>query len=110
MIRQQSLPSLASAAAGTATSTAPMTGNLLAAYVATNCAGTTILRTATSPQQTLMTLTPAGSAWYYPRVQLFGTNGTVVASQYGPMVIQDYVQVVTNAAGTISGYLILDQP
>lgn len=103
MIEYVSLPELEGSGAGTTTSSAPINGELLGVYVASNSGGTVTLTAGGAAPVTLMTLTGgAGTSWYYPRVQGCNADGTAVANVYDTVPLADYVSVAENSGGTVS--------
>lgn len=113
MITTVSLPQLAGTAAGTVTSGAPLSAELLAVQVAANAAGTLTLTAGGPPAQTLFTLAGTavggGTAWYYPRAQVCSAAGVAVSGVYEPMVVDGYVSAVFNAGGTVSVTMVVEK-
>jgi hypothetical protein len=110
MIRTVDLDTLTTA--GTAVSDDVIAGELLAAYVLHNTAGTMTLQTQHAPQVTLLSLDAGGTQWYYPRGTICTTAAAAFsyASSYpidAVIPFVDNVQVVTNAAGTAQVTLIV---
>ena len=113
MIRQIDLPTctLAGAtgsAAGTATSVAPIAGELLGVYV--NYTGGTstedlFITTVKGGQTILQLYNTQTDGWYYPRIGVHTYGGTALSYadgyvQAAPLAIVDYVQAVVAAGGT----------
>src|SRR5512138_378592 len=97
-------------AAGTVTSGAPVNGELLAYYVASNSEGTATLAVSTSPTKTIASLTGgAGTSWYYPRVQGCDVGGTAISGVYDTIPLQGYVTFGINASGTASATLVIER-
>ncbi len=105
MLRTYTLTQLT--AAGTVTTAAPVSGNLLAAYVK-NTAGTVVLQTQNAPQMTLLTVAAGGTAWLHPRVQICDVGGTAISAQYTVWPVADYVQAAFNGSGTVDVTLLVD--
>jgi hypothetical protein len=110
-MRQITLTTLT--AAGTATTPGVVSGELLAVHVTKpGAAGTVTIQTAHSPQTTLLTLTAAGTGWFYPRVPICdGTAGTLQYADgyrvYDTIPVCDHVEGVLNAAGTLAVTLMV---
>lgn len=110
MIRALKLDTLT--AAGTSVTYDVIDGELLALYAAFDSAGTLTVTTQHAPTTTFLTLTAAGTQWYYPRAQVHSTagagltyDGTRILETAIPFV--DNVQMVTDAAGTAAVTLIV---
>ena len=106
MLQSYTIPQLAGTAAGTSSATsAPINGYIEALYVANNSAGTLTVQTVASPQVTVLTMTTAGTAWYYPRVQTHLTDTTAMTfdgtRKWAERVpVNGYLRSVLNAGGT----------
>ena len=97
------------AGAGTVTSNAPIIGELLAVYVASNSAGTVTVATTGTAPVTIASLTGgAGTAWYFPRRQGCDVGGTVISGVYDMIPLSNYVTAGINAAGTVSVTLAIE--
>jgi hypothetical protein len=110
MIRTVDLDTLTTA--GTAVSDDVIAGELLAAYVLHNTAGTMTLSTQHAPAVTLLTLDTGGTQWYYPRATVHDGGGAAMTfdGTYpipAPIPFVDNVQVSTNADGTAQVQLIV---
>jgi hypothetical protein len=105
-MRQITLTTLT--AAGTASTPGVINGELMAVHVTkAGTAGTVTVQTAHSPQTTFLTLTAAGTDWYYPRVPICdGTAGTLEYATgyrvYDTIPVCVHLQGVLNAAGTLA--------
>ena len=114
MIRQYTLPALALAAAGTIVSTQPINGELQAIHIAfSTLGGTLVVASVATPAQTLLTIGAAGTAWYYPRVNIHSTAGGTLAYANGMAQVEeiplvDYVQASVNAGGTATVNLLVE--
>lgn len=96
-------------AAGTVTSDAPVSGELLAYHVASNSSGTVSIATTGAQPITIATLTGgAGTTWYYPRVQGCDVGGTAISGVYDTYPLSGYVQAAVNAAGTVTVTLVVE--
>lgn len=95
------------AATGTATSSKPINGRLLAVHLdfsasMASTADTTIKRVSDGamPEQTLLTITDSATdAWYFPRVQANGSTGSALTGIYDTYPLTGYVSVAI-AQGT----------
>ena len=114
MIRTYSIATKALAAAGTSTTSEPVSGVLVGAYVGFNAATLTRASQA-GPAQTILTLTTAGTQWYYPRVNVHNVSGGTLSyadgrAQVEPFVLSgDYVDASLNGAGTIAAITLVVQ-
>jgi hypothetical protein len=108
------------AASGTATSTHPLNGRLLAVYIdyIDQPASTDVtIATSHAPVRTLLTVTSANTdAWFDPRAGAVSTAGAALtfdATQIVPveMAVSDYVTatVAQGNAGSVVVYLMLEQ-
>ena len=95
--------------AGTTTSGAPVIGELLGLYVASNSAGTVTIATTGVAPVTIASLTGgAGTTWLYPRRQGCDVGGTVISGVYDAIPLSNYVTAGINAAGTVSVTLAVE--
>jgi hypothetical protein len=99
MIKHISLPQLS--AAGTVSSDAPVSGELVGLFIASNSAGTVTVAS-TVPAANLLYVAGAGTAWYYPVAQNCDVGGTAVSGQYVRVPLDNYVTAGVNAAGTVN--------
>lgn len=102
------------AAAGSATSTFPIYGILVAVHLdhTTGAATADVTITVGSPSQTVLTVTDSTTdAWYYPQVQIHTTAGAAISAQYMPPQVCGYVTVTvaqSNAGSVVASLLVVE--
>jgi hypothetical protein len=86
----------AGAATGTGVSTTPINGILTAVHIdyTSQPATADVTIAAGSPAQTVLAKADSGTdGWYYPQVQICGTDGAAISGQYIPPQLCGYVTV-----------------
>jgi hypothetical protein len=109
-------------ATANADTTHRLAGKVIGIYVKYNDAppattDVTIKTVGTSPEPptyNLLVLTDANtSGWFYPQAQIHTVAGALIAGEYTPLLIDDYVNVLidgANAADNVDVWLMLERP
>lgn len=101
-------------AAGSATSTFPIYGQLVGIHLdhTTGAATADVTVTTGSPPQTLLVVTDSTTdGWYYPRAQIHTAAAAAISAQYTPFTIAGYVTVAVaqSNAGSVVATLLVEE-